>query len=260
MTQPTPFKLVKWYMDCVTDEGEVAILYCASLNWRGLSAGISNLLTAHGQVVEAHTSVSGYSLTQTSNSIQVTCHKLRASGQWKAISEPFEQTIYQDSSGSVLWSCLQPAAQAAVHTATGDFTGLGYAECLILTIAPWHLPLRQLRWGRFVSDHHSLVWIDWQGDHTTRIARLNSAPAQLLTATESEVSVEGANLYIGAGMPLRTGPLNQTILPGAPALAKLFPNSVFNIRERKWRSRGTLTTPNGASEGWVIHEVVDWEL
>jgi hypothetical protein len=54
--------------------------------------------------------------------------------------------------------------------------------------------------------------------------------------------------------------LGATILPGAPALGRLLPGSLFNIEEQKWRSRGRLTAEGKSSEGWAIHEVVHWKL
>jgi hypothetical protein len=36
--QTGPFTLGKWYMDCVNDAGDAAILYGADLEWHGLRA------------------------------------------------------------------------------------------------------------------------------------------------------------------------------------------------------------------------------
>jgi hypothetical protein len=82
----------------------------------------------------------------------------------------------------------------------------------------------------------------------------------LRSASEAQVAIDEAALQIAPGQALRSGRLNSTILRGAPALARLFPAALFNIREQKWKSRGTLVTPAYATHGWVIHEVVDWEL
>jgi hypothetical protein len=59
-------------------------------------------------------------------------------------------------------------------------------------------------------------------------------------------------------LSLRSGRLGETVLSGAPILRRLLPSSLSEIEEKKWRSRGTLDTPDHQSRGWVIHEVVDW--
>ena len=78
--------------------------------------------------------------------------------------------------------------------------------------------------------------------------------------TQTEVALGGVTLRIFDSLPLRAGRLGKTVLPGAPTLRKLLPRALGNVEEVKWRSRGVLETTNGQSAGWVIHEVVSWEL
>jgi hypothetical protein len=80
-----------------------------------------------------------------------------------------------------------------------------------------------------------------------------------IAVSDAEVAVPGATLHIKNGVELRSGRLRSTILPDAPALGRLFPHSVFNVDERKWRSRGVLSSEDHDSSGWVIHEVVRWQ-
>jgi hypothetical protein len=129
-----------------------------------------------------------------------------------------------------------------------------------VTLPPWHLPLRQLRWGRFVSAEESLAWVDWQGDYSTSFAIHNGRECETLSVSDSEVAIPGATLRMVESFPLRAGRLGATVLPGAPALGKLLPRSLRNIEEQKWRSRGVWKAQDGSSHGWVIHEVVHWKL
>jgi hypothetical protein len=117
-----------------------------------------------------------------------------------------------------------------------------------------------LRWGRFVSAVDSVAWIDWQGPYSTCFALHNGALRDALSVSDSEVALDGATLRMDESLPLRSGRVDRTVLPGAPALRKLLPYSLFNIEEHKWRSRGVLNTKDRSSCGWVIHEVVDWNL
>jgi len=254
-----PFSLVKWYLDCVTDDGEVAVVYCAELGWHGVHLHLSSVLSQQDGQFNTRTSLSRYSVNSDRETISASLPKLGVTGSWLADSPPFERLVYENVAGSVTWNCLQPRSLASLRIGDRELRGLGYAECLTLTILPWNLPLKQLRWGRFVSPQDSLVWVDWQGPYHTSFAVYGSKECNLLRVSDTEVAIPEATLQIEPGIALRSGPLRSTVLPDIPTLGKLFPRSFFNVEERKWRSRGTLTTSNHSSSGWVIHEVVRWQ-
>ena len=43
-------------------------------------------------------------------------------------------------------------------------------------------------WGRFVSSEDSLVWIDWQGEHSISFADYNGRVWELLSISDSEAA------------------------------------------------------------------------
>jgi len=253
------FSLVKWYLDCVTECGDTAIVYCARLNWRGPAVAIASVLTTHGSEVETRSSISGFRLTCNGGEIVAEHSRLQIAGNWRSEAVPVERVPYETSSGFVHWNCVQPRSLVTLRVAGREMTGLGYAECLTLTLPPWRLPLRRLRWGRFVSATDCLVWIDWEGEHSTRIAILNGLESKVDSVSDTEIALGQGSLRMEDSVTLRRGELGATILPGAPALSKIFPRSLFSVKEQKWRSRGTLSGPDSSSTGWVIHEVVDWK-
>jgi len=256
---PSEFSLVKWYMDCVTHLGDAAILYCAELHWRGAHLTYASVLSVIGGTTQSRSSMRRYRLSSANDQIAIEFPRLGVSGRWKADAAPIERIIYESAAGTVHWNCVQPRSLVELRVGERELTGLGYAECLTLTVPPWQLPMRQLRWGRFVSSSDSLAWIDWQGEHTTSFAVHNGRVCELLSASDSEVEIRDATLRMEASFTLRAGRLGATILPGAPALGRLFPRSLFNVEEEKWRSRGRLNAQGRLSEGWVIHEVVHWK-
>src|SRR5262249_41246921 len=141
-----------------------------------------------------------------------------------------------------------------------DRVGLGYAEHLTMTIPPWQLPIENLRWGRFISASDWAVWIDWQGEFSRRIVYLNGKKVSTLALEDEQVKFEdGALLAMDRSLVIRDGPLGTTALSGIPGLNKTFPARILQVNECKWRSRGRLQLPDGATvEGWVIHERVSW--
>jgi len=257
---PSAFSLVKWYMDCVTDDGDAAILYCADLKWRGMHLTYSSVMTVNGAKVETQSSMAGYQLSTNDRQILVEFPRLEVSGSWRADAEPYQRTVFEDVSGAVEWSCLQPRSLVNLIVDGRELSGFGYAECLTLTLPPWRLPMHQLRWGRFVSPEESLVWVDWQGEYSTSFAVHNGRACETQSVSDAEVTIPGATLRLEECFLLRAGRLGSTVLPGAPALGKILHKSLRNIEEKKWRSRGRLDTQNGSSNGWVIHEVVHWKL
>ena len=252
------FSLVKWYLDCVTKQGDTVILYCADLRWRGVRARYSSSLVALDGEVATQSSMSSYNLTTGGQQISVDFPKLGVSGRWESRAAPVRASIYRDAAGEVDWHCLQPASAVTVRVGDRELTGLGYAECLTLTLPPWQLPLHELRWGRFVSAEDSLAWIDWRGPHSMSLAIHNGRMMDAITVSDSEVATDDSTLRLADTFTLRAGTLGSTVLPGAGLLARLLPSSLRNIDERKWRSRATLATPKGESAGWAIHEVVLW--
>jgi len=246
----SPFSLVKWYLDCVTDDCDVAIVYCAEMRWRRVHATVGSVLFGDGRGVSTRTSLSRHRVSRDSSLISAELPKLGVSGCWEAGEIPFERVVYENGVGRVQWNCLQPRSDVRVRVGDRELHGIGYAECLTLTIPPWQLPMQTLRWGRFASSEHSLAWVDWQGPFNTSFAVLDGKECKPLMVSESRVTVPGADLRIEPGLSLRSGRLGATILPGAFRLADLFPSSIFNVDEHKWRSRGALTLNGPTDSGW----------
>ena len=255
------FSIVKWYMDCVTEEGEAAIVYVADMKWRGIQAHISSvLITGEDRAPETRTSLSRYRLESSGTLLSITHPRLKVHGNWERDGEPFRRKMYEEKGGSVIWDCIQPRSRVSVSIGDCQLKGLGYAECLSITLPPWQLPLRELRWGRFVSEEHSLSWVDWRGSYSCSVAVLDGREADLRSVTRQRVVAGDVVLDIAPGVSLRSGRLGSTILPGAPGLQRLFPRRLFGIEEEKNLGSGTLTVSDQVNNGWVIHEVVKWEV
>lgn len=260
--QPS-FLLTKWYLDCVADNGDAAIVYVADLRWDRLSVHYASLLTALEGRIRSASSLRKCLLPQPeADTARLSLPQLGIEGTWRALSAPLARTVFDSPDGSVDWRCHQPRSQVdlLLH-GKARLTGLGYAECLTLTVLPWKLPLEELLWGRFLSPQHALVWIDWRGPYQWRTVFHNGKEQQVQSLTESGIIFAGpaTRLDLDRDMALRTGQLGETVFAGISSLARLLPRSLMSVEECKWRSRGELRTASGAASGWAIHEVVKWK-
>ncbi len=250
------FQLRKWYFDCVSPTGDAAIVYLARLRWGAAKVHYASLLLSHGGEITTRSSVRRFaSFDDTSDGLELTLPNLGAAISLQAEQAPMARTLLI----GVTWHCLQPKAIAAIKVGNITLRGLGYAERLDLTVPPWKLPLTELHWGRFLSADDSLVWIDWRGHHQATVMVHNGRDVNSQAIGTDEIRfAPSSSLALDRRHTLRSGCLSETVLPAAPILNRFFPHNLFNIRETKWCSAGTLTAPDHASTGWAIHEIVEW--
>lgn len=250
----------KWYLDGISDTGETFIGYSADLSWKSLGLSYASCLEFDGRHTPVTTTdlFSKYPPKQQQNGITWSSNGLECSGDWyEPLAEALPpQTLYQDEQGAVVWHCLQPLSMMNLQSSSLNFTGLGYVEQLELTILPWHLPMRELHWGRFLSSDAYLVWIEWRGIQPLTLIYLNGTALEDATMTDFGVFWNGGGLYLHDQIVLREGPLVKTALADIPGIRSLFPQQILYTNERKWRSRGTLSYDGTMHTGWVIHEVV----
>ena len=176
LKQADSFSLVKWYLDCVTDEGEVAIVYGTEISWHGIHSVDRRACRFRRSRRNANVDfLVGLRKTGNRIAIEVPEQGVRA-GVWDADSAACERVVYETGAGKVKWNCMQPRSASAVRLDDPQSSsGMGYAECVTLTMAPSRLPLRVLRWGRFVSSRNWMVWVDWKGSHETSFAFVDGA-------------------------------------------------------------------------------------
>jgi hypothetical protein len=257
---PRPaFELSKWYLDAVGEDGEVFIGYRASLRWRRLAVSYAATLT--GGAHEPRTRSTARSEEQPvlrMGALSWTSQALDVEGSWRCVAaSETSRTLYETPSGAVVWRCLMPSAKAEARQGARVVRGLGYAEHLSMTLPPWRLPIDTLRWGRFLSPEHSVVWIDWERESARRTwVFVNGAEVQG-EVTEEDVFLEGGRVSLPQRdrLLLRSGRLSY-LLRNLP-LPLSFSRRVLAIHETKWRTRGVLECAGvPPAEGWAIHEVV----
>ncbi len=257
------FRLTKWYLDLVTEEGAALIVYAASLEWAGLSIQFaSTLLARPGATPVEATAWSHVILPETTGDRLRFQHEgLRVAGEWRCASAPIEATLLDDDAGGLHWSCLMPSAIVSVVLAGEALAGRGYAECLTMTRLPWTLPFRELRWGRSIAGEHALVWIGWGRGVSRQWVWLDGGlePDAKIDDDGIHGLSGGRELRFQAERELCDRRALRVISRHLPAVDTLLVGPIRDLRERKRLDRGLLVQGNGPIEtGWTIHEVVAW--
>jgi hypothetical protein len=252
------FRLSKWYLDYVTESGDVTVAYTGNVRWGAVRLQYSSLLKSTGQRVSERHSLrlhpepvlEGSLITWRSKPLKFDC-------RWQPLFSAVQESVYESDEGSVLWNCMMPLGRAE----STERQGTGYVEHLTMTIAPWKLPIESLRWGRFTSASDYVTWIDWQGKFSKRIVYINGKLTGASTISDERVEGEdGIVLMMDRSLQLRDGSLGAKALGGIPGLGKMFPARLLQIEECKWRSRARLERQGRpAVEGWAIHERVVWQ-
>lgn len=257
------FTLDKWYLDLVTDDGTALIGYAADLRWHAVRLRYASLLVnrpGHGPHEQAI--VRGVTAPDVAgDSLQWRSRPLRVEGEWQRLTPPIEATLLETPAGMITWSCLFPRARATVEVGDARYEGLGYAEQLRLSLAPWDFPFRALRWGRHLSAGHSLVWIEWEGPLARHWVWLDGAPQPAARVVSDGVIglAAGCVLHWDSGREVRRRSVIEAINDAAPAVVRRLTGRIGSMDEHKRLSRSTLVADGKVlDEGWAIHEEVTW--
>jgi hypothetical protein len=249
---PSSVELSKWYLDVVTPDGRCAIVYAARLRILKVTLRVEGVLLLGNSGLRSRWSVLGGRPPRVEGArVRFGSAALGVTARIDAIDPPFEARLHQEAGGSVEWDCRVPRGEAEIRVGGETLRGLGYAERIRITIPPWELPIRELRWGRLLSPSGGLVWIEWKGPSPLRLALRDGRPSSLDGAQDGQVSVDGFAHPLAPVATLRDAPLSRT-LPGA--LRRSLPRVGLGLSETKWLARGTVA----GMDGFAIHEVVRW--
>jgi hypothetical protein len=257
------FSLDKWYLDLVTGDGIALIGYAAELRWHALHLRYAAVLESHpGTPPHERATIRRIRLPEVAGDrLAWDCAPLHLQGEWRTLAPAIGSTLLEGPAGTITWSCLMPRARATVECGSARYEGLGYVERLQLTLPPWELPFRALRWGRHLSEGHALVWIEWDGELTRRWAWLDGRPQP--SARVAGDGVEGLEggwaLRWQRGRDLRRRSVLETLREAAPLLVQRATGRLGTMDEHKQLSRSALVADGAELDsGWAIHEEVSW--
>lgn len=177
------------------------------------------------------------------------------------IDDAIKKTLFKDrDNNELIWNCHHPRAMAEITYNGNIFKGYGYAETLFCKIKPWNLPIDELKWGRFLSDSFTVIWIKWIGKHPINKIFINGIEYND-AIFENDIIVFGDGLYqlkFSDRRIIRKGKLSGLFLK--MTLLKMFLNRrILNTIEIKLKARTTLSINSVfLSNGWSLFEVVTW--
>lgn len=265
--QSSGFRLIKWYLDGAAPDGRAFIAYWASVAWGAVSIIWQDLWTFNADGTAAHRS----SLARgpepapsgDGGAFSWRSEALDATFRVTPRVSPCGARLLESRHGALDWRAEVPAgAIDAEIGGSAPFQANGYVECITMTVAPWHLPIRELRWGRWMdaTAASSLVWIDWRGEpHQTWVWSRGQNVADgdgAVGLTDDVVTAQGNQLTLDRGRRLHHRSLAD-VVDRMPLLRAALPDSLLGLRQTKWLSRGELQSPGGGrTSGFAIHERV----
>lgn len=261
----------KTYLDVVSPTGDACIAYALELRWGVLRLAAASTLVAFADAdPRVRTRIAARPFTHEAAEIRFRSRALGIDGRWQAGDAPVFATnlgagLGADLLHGVRWACIAPSVEAAVDVGRRRIAGRGYAERLVLEVAPWELPIDILRWGRFASGPRSVVWIAWERAGRAHpdvvLVLVDGVPVEALEIGERRVAWRGGALAIDAGRVLRDEPLARGPVAAVAALVPGLPRGYLGSRETKWLARGrfedrAVDPGSSCAEGWVVHEAV----
>ncbi len=146
------FSLEKTYLDCTDAAGNCFILYSASLHYHFLHFTYSGFIFSdENNRITEQKSIRKSHIATGNRQISFANSHFALKGSWTKAEIPISSILFRNSDGMVNWNCHHPLALCQINFRDKSYSGLGYAETLVLSIKPWQLPMDKLNWGRFTA-------------------------------------------------------------------------------------------------------------
>lgn len=258
------FYIKKIYADSVDNDGNLFICYLAKIKWNLINLNYSFKLhiDIKNDTFKEVSSFKNFQMPNVNNSIfEFESININLNCKFNNISPSIisEKLFENQESERVNWNCFQAISETEIISDNKLYKGLGYAEILEMNVKPWKLPINILKWGRFVSKEHSLIWIVWKGSHPISNFWLDGELIEFDNINQKGIKfkVENIELKFIDTFNIRDGKV-VNLLPKASKLLNSIGNKIINLHETKYLSKSILSLNNQEFEGWSIYEEVLW--
>lgn len=243
-----PFSLVKWYLDCLDEDGRAIVGYWVEAAWQQVSITWESVDLYREPLPPVHRwSLRRSTPPQAGAGLCWNAPALGCTATIERRQPPFTARLLEDADGTVDWAVEAPVGRVTVKLdGEGTVLGQGYVERLAMTVAPWRLPITTLRWGRWGSAGcaRSLVWIDWRGPDPRSWVFLDGRLQPRATVSDSTVGGDGFTLDLEPRQRLTHRRLDA-LVQHVPGLKSVLPESLLALSETKWAGTGRLSAPGG---------------
>jgi hypothetical protein len=249
-------------MDCIDNQGNCFIVYWAKVEFFLIRFVYSGLLFCDAKGFTTEKSTLRKIRKPTINgSINFNCRYLKTDVVLIRMNDPINRSLYKDSvNNELIWNCHHPKALSEIKYNNNIYKGFGYAETLFSLIKPWNLPIDELRWGRFLSDAYTVIWIYWKGKYPINKLFFNGVEYNDAGFT-NDLIIFGNGAYQLKFLQIqviRYGKLSG-LFSKMKLLRTFFNRRILNTVEIKYKSRTAFSKKSIVlSNDWSLFEIVTW--
>jgi len=252
----------KTYLDCIDNDGNCFIIYWAKIEFSVLKINYSGLIfsDSNGRISEK-SSFAKINRPCIDDNLRIDYSHLCINGNWEKLTPGILSLLYRDRQGNELfWNCHHPKTQTRIKYRNRIYTGLGYAETLHLPIKPWQLPIDELRWGRFLSEKTTIIWIQWKDRYYLNKLYFNGALFEDALFEETQIVFNNGKYRLFFEQPsvIRKGKLSG-VIARMPWLKMFFNSKILKTIELKYKSPSSFFVDSILyDKGWSLYEIVTW--
>lgn len=259
MNGKSNFYFYKWYADLIDEEtNDVTIIYMGEVEWNILKLTFTNILEflERKKLISKATFSNYHRPIYEKDIFQINSMEIEA--KWETKQKPIIEKLYENAHGYILWECFLPHALGDIKSNEKLHQGFGYIEKLTMTIKPWQIPIDILRWGRFLSENHCIIWIQWQGKEEKFLIYHNEVKYINGIINDDLIQFGNYRLLLLEKNILRNGPLIKTVFDKFLWIKKIFPSGILHMNECKWQTWSEFYENNNLiTKNWSIHEHVN---
>jgi hypothetical protein len=262
MNLQTNFKLEKVYLDCIDDLGNCFIVYWAKVEFSLARFVYSGLIfcAKEGFTVE-RSSFKKIPKPLINTNINHNHKDFKIDISFKGIDDPINLSLFKDiDNNELIWNCHHPKGYAEIMYNGNNYKGYGYAETLVSLIKPWNLPIGELRWGRYLSDSDTLIWINWKGIYPVNKIFFNNIEYNDAVFEDYKIIFGNGTYYLKFSdmQIIREGMISK-LFSKMVHLKIFFNPRILNTLEIKFKAKTTLIKNSlHLSDGWSLFEIVTW--
>ena len=253
------FNITKHYFDGIDDAGNAFIIYAAELQVLFIKIPFSSVIFSnHQNQIFERSFLKKAVMNVNQHHTEIALSDF-ISGKWENLDERIQENLLNEKNNHLNWNCHMPKAKFSIDYQHKKFSGYGYHETLTMNFAPWKLPISVLKWGRFLSENHSIIWIEWIGEKPLKNVYWNGKRTENTDISDSGIifQQQNAQLIFEKPVVIKNEKL-KTLADRFPFVKLFFKEKFLESMESKYKSVATLSFGNAQETGTALYETVTW--